>query len=121
VADNGHLSAGSMTIGSHGSLIVDPAVVDVLGDFTLSPGGTLQLDIGGITPGLFSQLDISGFGLFQGTIDFDFIDGFAPTTGSHLTSSMRLGWILAIRGFRSRGWSRAFSTPPRSPMAALRW
>jgi hypothetical protein len=32
-------------------------------------------------PGLFSQLDISGFGEFQGTIDLDFIDGFAPKTG----------------------------------------
>jgi T5SS/PEP-CTERM-associated repeat protein len=81
VADGGHLSAGDLTIGSLGSLIIDPAIVDVLGNFDLAPGGVLTLDIGGTAPGLFSQLDISGSALFQGTIDFKFIDGFAPTTG----------------------------------------
>ena len=47
----------------------------------MAPGGVLTLDIGGTTPGLISQLDISGFGEFQGTIDLNFIDGFAPTKG----------------------------------------
>jgi T5SS/PEP-CTERM-associated repeat protein len=108
VADNGHLSAGSMTIGSHGSLIVDPAVVDVLGDFTLSPGGTLQLDIGGITPGLFSQLDISGFGLFQGTIDFDFIDGFAPTTGESFDLIHAVGVDFSDTRFQIEGLEPGF-------------
>jgi T5SS/PEP-CTERM-associated repeat protein len=91
IKDKGHLSAVNTTVGSHGSLIIDPAVVDVLGDFTLLPSGVLQLDIGGITLDLFSQLDISGFGRFQGTIDFDFINGFAPTTGESLDLINALG------------------------------
>ena len=81
VMDNGHLSAGNTLVGSHGSLIIDPAVVNIFGNFTLAPGGLLSFDIAGLTPDLFSQLDISGFGLFQGTIAFDFINGFAPATG----------------------------------------
>jgi hypothetical protein len=46
----------------------------------------------GITPDLFSQLNISGFGLFQGTVDFNFIDGFAP----HMGDSFNL--ITALLG-----------------------
>jgi T5SS/PEP-CTERM-associated repeat protein len=81
VQDGGVLSAGSIIIGSSGSLVVDPEVVNVPGSFTLMPNGLLTLDIAGLTPDLTSQLDIGGNGLFEGTIDFEFIDGFAPTTG----------------------------------------
>src|ERR1019366_7003889 len=81
IKDNGHLTSGDTTVGGYGSLIVDPAVVDILGNFTLSHGGLLELDIAGITSDLFSQLSISGSGFFQGTIDLDFINGFAPETG----------------------------------------
>ncbi len=81
IMNNGHLTAGSTTVGSHGSLTIDPSVVDVLGNFTLMQHGLLSLDIAGAAPDLLSQLDISGFALFQGTIALDFIDGFAPTKG----------------------------------------
>jgi len=77
----GQLTSGSITLGAGGSLIVDPSVVNDLGDFMLLPGGILSLDIAGLTPGLFSQLNIGGFGLFQGTIDLDFIGGFVPGAG----------------------------------------
>jgi T5SS/PEP-CTERM-associated repeat protein len=81
VQNGGQVTAGSIVVGSNGTLAVDPTVVTSLGDFTLLPGGLLMLDIAGTTPDLISQLDIGGFGLFQGTIDLNFIDGFAPTTG----------------------------------------
>ena len=85
VENNGQLTAGDTTVGSEGSLIVDPAIVDVDGDFTLDAGGLLALDIAGDNPGdnpgSYSQLDITGSGTFDGTIDFDFIDGFIPQTG----------------------------------------
>ena len=77
VMDSADLSASSITVGSGGSLIIDPSIVNT-GSFTLSPGGVLSLDISGLTPD-YSQLDVSGTGLFQGIIDFDFIDDFAPT------------------------------------------
>jgi T5SS/PEP-CTERM-associated repeat protein len=91
VEDGGDLSAGYIAVGGSGSLIIDPSTVDVSGGFTLDANGVLSLDIGGITPGLLSQLDISGFGLFDGTIDLDFIDGFAPTTGESFDLINALG------------------------------
>ena len=91
VENGGELSAGSIRVGGNGSLIIDPAIVDVLGNFKLDANGVLSLDIGGTTAGLFSQLDISGSGLFQGTIDFDFINGFAPTMGESFDLINALG------------------------------
>ena len=91
IKDGGNLTAGSMTIGSHGSLVIDPSIVTVLGDFTLMPGGLLSLDIAGTTPDLFSQLIIGGFGVFDGTIDFDFINGFAPHAGDQFDLITALG------------------------------
>jgi fibronectin-binding autotransporter adhesin len=66
---------------NHGSLILDPSTLNVLGNFTLAPDGTLVLDVDGTASGLFSVLNISGLGLFDGTIDLDFIDGYAPKMG----------------------------------------
>jgi T5SS/PEP-CTERM-associated repeat protein len=108
IKDNGHLSAADTTVGSHGSLIIDPAVVDVFGNFTLLPSGVLQLDIGGITPDLFSQLDISGFGLFQGTVDFDFINGFAPTTAESFDLINALTADLSGANFQIDGLEPGF-------------
>jgi T5SS/PEP-CTERM-associated repeat protein len=81
IQDGGLLTASAITVGTNGSLIVDPATVEVDGNFTLSPSGLLSLDIAGTAPGSFSQLDIMGSGFFDGIVDFDFIDGFAPHEG----------------------------------------
>jgi PEP-CTERM motif len=59
-----------------------PGVLNVNGNFTLNPDGTLTLVVAGTTPGTqYSQLNITGTGTFNGTIDLDFVDGFAPTAG----------------------------------------
>jgi T5SS/PEP-CTERM-associated repeat protein len=81
VANNGLVSAGSLTVGPKGTLDIDPATVNVQGDFTLLPGGTLSIGVEGAPPGLFSQLLIGGFGLFQGNIFVNFLNGFAPSAG----------------------------------------
>ena len=81
VQDGGQLTAGEMSIESGGTLNVDPSTVDVNGDFTLSSGGLLLLAIAGTGPGSYSQLDITGTGTFDGIIEFEFIDGFAPQAG----------------------------------------
>lgn len=81
VMDSGKLMSACTVVGGQGSLTADPSTVDVNGDFTLDPGGVLSLDIAGTAPGSFSDLDITGSGFFDGTIDFDFIDGFAPLAG----------------------------------------
>jgi hypothetical protein len=78
---------------NHGSLILDPSVLDIFGNFTLAPDGSLVLDLAGTTPDLISSLNVSGFGLFQGTIDFDFIDGFAPKVGDSFDFLNILGGV----------------------------
>jgi T5SS/PEP-CTERM-associated repeat protein len=81
IENGGQLTAGTTTVGGQGSLTVDPSSININGDFILLSGGILSLDIGGSAPGLYSQLDISGTGTFQGTVVLDFINGFVPTTG----------------------------------------
>jgi len=108
IKDNGQLSAANITVGSQGSMIVDPSVVDVSGNYTLLPGGVLELDIAGTGPGSFSQLDISGTGLFEGTIDFDFIDGFAPTTGESFDLINAAGADFSDASFEIEGLQPGF-------------
>jgi T5SS/PEP-CTERM-associated repeat protein len=108
IKDNGHLTSGDTTVGGYGSLIVDPAVVDILGNFTLSHGGLLELDIAGITSDLFSQLSISGSGFFQGTIDLDFINGFAPETGDSFDLITSNGADFASATFTIEGLEPGF-------------
>ena len=90
IHNGANLTTGSLAVGSSGTLTIDPSTVNVLGNFSLSPGGILSLGVGGADSNLISQLNISGFGLFDGTVDLDFIDGFAPATGERfelITSS----------------------------------
>jgi T5SS/PEP-CTERM-associated repeat protein len=80
IKDGGLLTADEIIVGPNGSLIVDPSVVDA-DEITLMAGGVLTLDIAGEGSASVSQLDISGSGLFDGLIVYDFIDGFAPQAG----------------------------------------
>ena len=41
----------------------------------------MVLDVAGTQSGQFGQLDITGSGTFDGTLDLNFINGFAPVTG----------------------------------------
>ena len=66
------------------------------------------MDIGGITPDLFSQLDISGFGLFDGNIDLDFINGFAPTAGESFDLINALGADFSGTTFQIDGLNPGF-------------
>ncbi len=108
IMDNGKLTAGGLTIGSLGSLILDPSTVYVNGNLVQLPGGLLTLDIAGNSPDLFSQLDISGDGLFQGTIDFDFVDGFAPATGESFDLINVLGADFSDANFQVEGLGPGF-------------
>jgi T5SS/PEP-CTERM-associated repeat protein len=81
VRNGGHITTGSLIVGAAGVLDIDPAAVDVLGDFTLLPGGVLSIGVSGTAAGLMSQLRIGGAGLFQGLIRVNFMDGFAPAAG----------------------------------------
>ena len=55
--------------------------INVVGNYAQNTQGILVLDVAGTGPEQFGQLDISGTGVFNGPIDLDFINGFAPQVG----------------------------------------
>lgn len=68
------------TVINNGTL--DPlGTATINGDYTQGVNGTLILDVAGTGAGDFGQLDVSGNATFDGTIQFDFINGFAPSKG----------------------------------------
>lgn len=95
VQNGGTVQASDILIGTNGTVdakggilignvfnqgILDPlGTVNLLGDYTQEPNGTLVLDVAGIGLGRYGQLDITGNGSFDGTIDLAFINGFAPS------------------------------------------
>jgi hypothetical protein len=62
----------------------DPGIPDILtinGNYTQGSGGILEAFVEGTGAGQYSQLNITGSATFAGTLDLDFITGFAPTAG----------------------------------------
>jgi len=59
----------------------DPSMLNIYGDYTQTDAGVLVLDIAG--PSSYDQLNVSGFFMVDpgATLELDFIDGFAPSTG----------------------------------------
>ncbi len=47
--------------------------------------GTLQIEIGGTTPGEYDQLNITGDAVLAGTLEVQLINGFTPTVGDVFT------------------------------------
>jgi T5SS/PEP-CTERM-associated repeat protein len=64
-----------------GTFTGDPGPITVIGNINFQMGSMLDLEIAGTGAGQFDQLNITGNGLFHGTIDLDFINGFTPVTG----------------------------------------
>lgn len=54
----------------------DPATLTIDGNYTQNADGTLVIDIASATD--FSMLDITGAASLDGTVDFDFLNGFVP-------------------------------------------
>jgi hypothetical protein len=59
----------------------DPGTMTIGGNLTENAGGVLLMEVAGAGAGQYSTLNVSGTGTYGGTIDVDFIDGFAPTSG----------------------------------------
>jgi T5SS/PEP-CTERM-associated repeat protein len=88
---------GTITIGTLGTMdakggtlqgnIIDDGTLDplgaanILGNLTVNPDGTVVLDVAGTQFGQLGQLDITGSGTFDGLLNIDFINGFAPQMG----------------------------------------
>ena len=69
VSNGGQVSPGS----SAGTL-------NITGDYAQAPGGTLNIEIGGITAGTeHDVLNVTGAATIDGTLDLELIGGFTPT------------------------------------------
>ncbi|MGH9375075.1 MAG: PEP-CTERM sorting domain-containing protein, partial [Terriglobia bacterium] len=72
----------AVTVDAGGKVILgDPGPMNITGPFDLASGATLTLDIASATD--YDSLNITGNGTFDGIINLDFIDGFAPSTGDN--------------------------------------
>jgi len=96
-SNGGTVSALTIQIGTQGTVdamggtlqgnITDDGTLDplgaanIVGNLTVNPDGTLVLDVAGTGAGQFGQLDITGSATFDGTLDLNFINGFAPQRG----------------------------------------
>jgi T5SS/PEP-CTERM-associated repeat protein len=102
VSNGGEVLATQINVDSHGTLngtngtifanvVVnrggtvapgDPGPMNIIGNVNFQTGSMLDLQIGGTGAGQFDQLNITGNGVFDGTIDLDFINGFTPAPGN---------------------------------------
>jgi hypothetical protein len=56
--------------------------MSIIGDATFDLGSTLELEVDDLGAGQYDQLDITGNFFFSGLFQLDFMNGFAPTTGT---------------------------------------
>src|SRR5262249_29962417 len=66
--------------------ISGPGVLSITGSFTQTAAGTLNLDLGGLTPGTqFDQLNVTGAATLDGTLNVNLTNGYVPAAGDQLT------------------------------------
>lgn len=58
-----------------------PGKLRVVGNYLQGSLGSLDLEIGGLLPGQYDQLSVTGNALLAGTLNISFIDGFLPRVG----------------------------------------
>ena len=86
VFGNGGTFTGNVTSGGAfniGDAVKTAGKLAITGTYAQTLAGSLNVDIGGLTPGtLFDQLNVSGAASLGGTLNLDLINGFTPTLGS---------------------------------------
>ncbi len=76
-----------------------PGMVVINGNYTQTGGGTLQMEIGGVTAGTqYDQLVISGTATLDGTLNIEQFNGFVPVGGN---SFQLLKYLVASGNFAS--------------------
>ncbi|MBX3412187.1 MAG: PEP-CTERM sorting domain-containing protein [Pirellulales bacterium] len=87
-----------------------PGKLDVVGNYLQGSFGSLDLEIGGLLPGQYDQLSVTGNLSLAGTVNIAFIDGFLPSVGDQFDffqvggtfdlSEATLQWNNAPAGFQ---------------------
>lgn len=63
-----------------------PGTITIDGDYTQESTGTLEIELGGTTPGTeYDQLIVTGTATMAGTLNVSFIDEFTPQLGDSFT------------------------------------
>jgi hypothetical protein len=75
----------------------DPATLTIDGNYTQKADGTLVIDIASATD--FSMLDVTGQASLDGTVDFDFLNGYVPAPNTDFTFLEASSSIGAFTGF----------------------
>lgn len=63
------------------SLSNNPSMLSMVGNYLQDSKGTLMIDLGGTATGQFSVLSLSNQATLDGTVDFNFVNGFKPVSG----------------------------------------
>ena len=59
-----------------------PGIITIDGDYTQSADGSLEIEVGGLTPGTgHDQVQVSGQASLDGAFEFPIVNGFVPQAG----------------------------------------
>ncbi|MEK9136774.1 MAG: Ig-like domain-containing protein, partial [Bacteroidota bacterium] len=89
------LNAGRVSVG------LSPGTLAISGSYSQTSTGVLDIEIGGLSAGLFDKLTISGSATLAGTLNITLINGFVPSAGDSLqvmTFGSRSGFFTTING-----------------------
>ena len=76
------VSVDASFVSDPNTISFDPTgIMELGGNYTQSPSAAMEIDLGGIQPGEFDQLQVVGDVSLDGTLDVSMIDGFEPTPG----------------------------------------
>ena len=67
------------------SLTNNPSTLTIQGNYTQNSSGTLLIDLAGTGAGQFGVFSVTGLATLDGTVDFNFMNGFTPTKGDEFT------------------------------------
>ena len=100
IKGNGPLDGNVTLLGGTLSPGLSPGQITITGDLTMN-SGKIVIEIAGLGPGQFDVVDVGGTAnLLAGTIEFDFINGFAPQAGDQIdflsAASVLLGTGVAF-------------------------
>jgi hypothetical protein len=81
----GTLNVGTATFTNGGTVApgASPGTLLIVGNFTQSPAGTLDVELGGLTRGVtYDLFDVTGTANLAGTLRVTNVNGFLPTNGN---------------------------------------
>lgn len=97
-----NIFTGNLTNSATVSPGASPGLLTIVGDYTETPTGHLQTEIGGTTPGTdFDQISVSGVAELGGVLNVSLVNGFRPAPGDGfpvLLCASRVGTFAQING-----------------------